>query len=92
MSNLEYFQLKAYPGKWLLSLAPGRSSEIYSIVSSTGIDTGSPELGSDSEEEADAEQQQDSMDGGEGLVGDVSTQVIVSSLSGGCQPSRLIWG
>ncbi|MEW5302056.1 MAG: hypothetical protein WDW36_004866 [Sanguina aurantia] len=86
MSNLEYFQLKAYPGKWLLSLAPGRSSEMYSIVSSTGIDAGSPEPGPDSEEGADAEQQQqqeqDSVAGREGLVGDVSTQVIVSSLSG----------
>ncbi|GFR53073.1 hypothetical protein Agub_g15772, partial [Astrephomene gubernaculifera] len=36
MANLAYFQLKAAPGRWLLSLAPGRSRELYSLVSSTG--------------------------------------------------------
>jgi UDP-glucose:glycoprotein glucosyltransferase len=33
MSNLGYFQLKANPGVWILSLPPNtRSSEIYQIV------------------------------------------------------------
>ena len=31
MSNLGYFQLKALPGAWTLSLAPGPSSEVYTI-------------------------------------------------------------
>lgn len=31
MSNLGYYQLKANPGRWHLSLAPGRSRELYSI-------------------------------------------------------------
>eukprot|EP00899_Mesostigma_viride_P007641 jgi/Mesvir1/16879/Mv15763-RA.1 len=36
MSNLGYFQLKAYhPGVWTLRLAPGRSSAIYSILESS---------------------------------------------------------
>jgi len=34
MSNLGYFQLKANPGIWYLSLADGRSSQIYDIQSS----------------------------------------------------------
>mmetsp|Transcript_11957 Transcript_11957/g.33653 ORF Transcript_11957/g.33653 Transcript_11957/m.33653 type:complete len:1727 (-) Transcript_11957:508-5688(-) len=37
MSNLGYFQLKAAPGVWSLSLAPGASSALYSVNSSTGI-------------------------------------------------------
>ena len=40
MSNLAYFQLKAAPGSWLLSLAPGRSREVYAISSSTGTSDG----------------------------------------------------
>eukprot|EP00850_Spirogloea_muscicola_P001842 SM000007S20802 [mRNA] locus=s7:271985:281468:- [translate_table: standard] len=32
MANLGYFQLKAAPGLWLLSLAPGRSTELYELV------------------------------------------------------------
>jgi UDP-glucose:glycoprotein glucosyltransferase len=31
MANLGYWQLKAAPGVWTLSLAPGRSSEIYTF-------------------------------------------------------------
>ncbi|KAK9811403.1 hypothetical protein WJX72_003341 [[Myrmecia] bisecta] len=43
MSNLGYFQLKASPGVWSLSLAPGRSQELYTIQSSTGISGGTAE-------------------------------------------------
>ena len=32
MQNLGYFQLQATPGVWDLSLAPGRASELYSLV------------------------------------------------------------
>ncbi|KAF8062716.1 hypothetical protein HT031_004046 [Scenedesmus sp. PABB004] len=35
MQNLGYFQLKASPGLWQLSIAPGRSRELYELVSST---------------------------------------------------------
>jgi UDP-glucose:glycoprotein glucosyltransferase len=37
MSNLGYFQLKANPGVWYLSLAEGRGSEIYDIYSQTSV-------------------------------------------------------
>nr|XP_027205902.1 UDP-glucose:glycoprotein glucosyltransferase 1-like [Dermatophagoides pteronyssinus] len=38
MANLGYFQLKASPGIWLLSLRQGRSTDIYTIVSHDGTD------------------------------------------------------
>ena len=37
MSNLGYFQLKAYPGVFQLQLAPGRTRQLYTIQSSTGV-------------------------------------------------------
>jgi len=37
MSNLGYFQLKASPGVWSLKLAPGATSALYTVHSSTGI-------------------------------------------------------
>ncbi|KAJ8685938.1 hypothetical protein QAD02_021731 [Eretmocerus hayati] len=36
MANLGYFQFKANPGEWILKLRPGRSSEIYDIISIHG--------------------------------------------------------
>lgn len=39
MANLGYFQLKANPGAWILRLRPGRSEEIYEIVSHENTDT-----------------------------------------------------
>lgn len=38
MANLGYFQLKAYPGEWLLRLRQGRSAEIYDITTVDGQD------------------------------------------------------
>lgn len=38
MANLGYFQLKANPGAWALRLRPGRSDDIYSIVSHENTD------------------------------------------------------
>eukprot|EP00882_Tetradesmus_deserticola_P014252 GHRQ01015150.1.p1 GENE.GHRQ01015150.1~~GHRQ01015150.1.p1 ORF type:complete len:663 (+),score=343.25 GHRQ01015150.1:862-2850(+) len=35
MQNLGYFQLKASPGLWQLSIAPGRSQELYQLLSSS---------------------------------------------------------
>ena len=37
MSNLGYFQLKAAPGVWDLALAPGPSSEIFTIKTATPL-------------------------------------------------------
>lgn len=31
MANLGYWQMKASPGVWYLQLAPGRSSELYTL-------------------------------------------------------------
>ncbi|KAM4694054.1 UDP-glucose:glycoprotein glucosyltransferase 1 isoform 2-T2 [Discoglossus pictus] len=39
MANLGYFQLKAYPGAWVLRLRKGRSEEIYNIYSHDGTDS-----------------------------------------------------
>ncbi|XP_069829133.1 UDP-glucose:glycoprotein glucosyltransferase 1 isoform X2 [Dendropsophus ebraccatus] len=39
MANLGYFQLKAYPGAWVLRLRKGRSEDIYNIYSHDGTDS-----------------------------------------------------
>ena len=39
MANLGYLQLKSRPGRWLLKLCKGRSSEFYDIVSIDGKET-----------------------------------------------------
>jgi UDP-glucose:glycoprotein glucosyltransferase len=39
MANLGYLQLKSSPGRWLLRLREGRSTELYDIVSVDGADT-----------------------------------------------------
>ncbi len=36
MANLGYFQVKAKPGLWQLSLAPGRTRQVYRLHSSSG--------------------------------------------------------
>jgi len=38
MANMAYFQLKAGPGSWKLGLAPGRTSDIYSLREVTAVD------------------------------------------------------
>lgn len=40
MANLGYFQLKAGPGLWQLSLAPGRSTELYELAGGVGEEAG----------------------------------------------------
>lgn len=35
MQNLGYFQLKSSPGLWQLSIAPGRSRDLYRIASAS---------------------------------------------------------
>ncbi|GIL48985.1 hypothetical protein Vafri_5482 [Volvox africanus] len=72
MANLAYFQLKAAPGRWLLSLAPGRSRDLYLLQSSTGT---SLEAFSHEGEEGAAAAADQSSD-------DVSTQVLISSFMG----------
>ncbi|CAF0760777.1 unnamed protein product [Didymodactylos carnosus] len=39
MANLGYFQLKAYPGVWVLNLREGRSSELYTITAHDNTDS-----------------------------------------------------
>ncbi|KAL6485212.1 hypothetical protein MHYP_G00072570 [Metynnis hypsauchen] len=39
MANLGYFQLKANPGAWILSLRKGRSEDIYQIQAHDGTDS-----------------------------------------------------
>ncbi|XP_071950419.1 UDP-glucose:glycoprotein glucosyltransferase 1-like [Antedon mediterranea] len=43
MANLGYFQLKANPGAWILSLREGRSSEIYEISNVQGAESNQDE-------------------------------------------------
>ncbi len=43
MANLGYLQLKSRPGRWLLALREGRSSELYDIVSMDGKETSANE-------------------------------------------------
>ena len=45
MSNLGYFQLQAAPRVWSLALAPGRSTDLFTVSPSTGPADGRP-LGS----------------------------------------------
>ncbi|KAG2487497.1 hypothetical protein HYH03_013916 [Edaphochlamys debaryana] len=71
MANLAYFQLKASPGRWLLSLAPGRSREVYELRSSTGTSLG-----------AWADEEEGAAGGRAAGDSDVATQVLVSSFSG----------
>lgn len=40
MANLGYYQLKSRPGRWLMNLREGRSSELYDIVSHEGSEVG----------------------------------------------------
>ena len=43
MANLGYLQLKSSPGRWLMRLREGRSSELYDIVSVDGKETNANE-------------------------------------------------
>jgi hypothetical protein len=79
MSNLAYFQLKAAPGRWLLSLAPGRTRDLYTLdpssLTSEAVAAAAPTKTSSSSSEVAA-----ATDGREEDL--YSTQVIISSLSG----------
>lgn len=56
MSNLGYFQLQASPGVWELSLAPGRSTEVYAMEYVTKV--GSAEEDETEESEGDEPEEQ----------------------------------
>lgn len=71
MSNLAYFQLKAAPGLWLLSLAPGRTQQLYFIKSSSGASGLARDAPSSSASAA-----------AETTTIDLSTSVVISSLTG----------
>ena len=77
MSNMGYFQLKASPGLWQLSIAPGRSRELYKMLSSSvqgGLHSGWSGV-------KDA--------GGAETLTDNSTQILLSSFLGAADCS---WG
>ncbi|EFJ45735.1 hypothetical protein VOLCADRAFT_105823 [Volvox carteri f. nagariensis] len=82
MANLAYFQLKAAPGRWLLSLAPGRSRDLYLLQSSTG--TSRDVFAEEEEGSGEAERVAGALvrTGGGGGGDDVSTQVLISSFMG----------
>jgi UDP-glucose:glycoprotein glucosyltransferase len=75
MSNLGYFQLKASPGLWQLSIAPGRSRNLYRLLSSTGTRSGQQNLWWWGGEDG-------SGGSATGLLTDNSTQVLITSFSG----------
>jgi hypothetical protein len=81
MQNLGYFQLKASPGLWELSIAPGRSRDLYQIVSATSgsaLATGWGRARSPSSQVAGQELAESTT--GE----DYATQVLMHSFTGGC--------
>lgn len=78
MQNLGYFQLKASPGLWELSIAPGRSRDLYQIVSATSGSTLKTSWGMGrrpSGSGAGSGEQQTSSS-------DASTQVLLDSFTG----------
>jgi UDP-glucose:glycoprotein glucosyltransferase len=80
MSNLGYFQLQAAPGVWELSLAPGRSRDVYQMEYISNLDRS--ELQGEEEEDAESE---DSMEvTSEGAIDEngTSTRIALSDFSG----------
>lgn len=95
MQNLGYFQLKASPGLWELSIAPGRSRDLYQTVSATSGSALKTSWGwgrRPSGGGAGSGEQQTSSS-------DASTQVLLHSFTGGggreafaSAPPRCAWG
>mmetsp|Transcript_15299 Transcript_15299/g.41363 ORF Transcript_15299/g.41363 Transcript_15299/m.41363 type:complete len:1550 (+) Transcript_15299:445-5094(+) len=85
MSNMAYFQLKAAPGMWQLSLAPGRTQEIY-VMQPSSTDAAAPATAA-SKEEGDGVPQTGTC-GSRGSneqacdESKLSTGVVLSSLAG----------
>lgn len=79
MQNLGYFQLKASPGLFDLSIAPGRSRDLYQITSATSGSALKTSWGwgrRPSGGGAGSSEQQTSSS-------DASTQVLLDSFTGG---------
>lgn len=94
MQNLGYFQLKASPGLWELSIAPGRSRDLYQVVSATSgsaLATGWGRARSPTAQVAGQEL-------AESTGKDYATQVLMHSFTGGCavvpvpQIGTIFWG
>jgi len=82
MQNLGYFQLKAAPGLWQLSIAPGRSRELYQLVSSgsgSSLDTQLWGWGNRGSSSRDGDQIKEL----DGEMTDYSTQALLHSFTGG---------
>jgi hypothetical protein len=77
--------------RWELSLAPGRTQELYTLESSDGI-TGGASSSMWRMRAPEKKQQGDSGDGGDrdATTTELSTQVVVNSLAGEGD-RRLIW-
>ncbi|KAF5843740.1 hypothetical protein DUNSADRAFT_8256 [Dunaliella salina] len=85
MSNLAYFQLKAAPGMWQLSLAPGRTQEIYVMQPSASDATAAPSAAAQEEGDGVSQGGTCSNRGSNRQAcadSELSTGVVVSSLAG----------
>ncbi|WIA20770.1 hypothetical protein OEZ85_005134 [Tetradesmus obliquus] len=81
MQNLGYFQLKASPGLWTLSIAPGRSQELYQLLSSTGGSSTHATLWG-GPRSSDSSSSSPAAASGSNVTTDVSTQVLLHSFTG----------
>lgn len=83
MQNLGYFQLKASPGLWELSIAPGRSRDLYQIVSATSGSALATGWGRARSHAAAGQELAES------TGKDYATQVLMHSFTGACCPVGL---
>lgn len=77
MQNLGYFQLKASPGLWELSIAPGRSRDLYQIMSATSGSALNTAWGWGRRHTGDSSSAEQQTTGS-----DYSTQVLLHSFTG----------
>eukprot|EP00879_Flechtneria_rotunda_P024541 GHRR01026020.1.p1 GENE.GHRR01026020.1~~GHRR01026020.1.p1 ORF type:complete len:588 (+),score=241.16 GHRR01026020.1:107-1870(+) len=83
MQNLGYFQLKASPGPWQLSIAPGRSRELYQLVASSGGSSADMHWGSwRSSSRASSSGSSGNPVAGNATGTDYSAQVLLHSFTG----------
>uniref|UniRef100_A0A383VGR8 UDP-glucose:glycoprotein glucosyltransferase n=1 Tax=Tetradesmus obliquus TaxID=3088 RepID=A0A383VGR8_TETOB len=82
MQNLGYFQLKASPGLWTLSIAPGRSQELYQLLSSTGGSSTHATLWGGSRSSDSSSSSSPAAASESNATTDVSTQVLLHSFTG----------
>ncbi|GAX78494.1 hypothetical protein CEUSTIGMA_g5933.t1 [Chlamydomonas eustigma] len=79
MSNLAYFQLKTSPGRWLLSLAPGRTRQLYTLDKDKAVGSDLAVSKRSTDVASAVDDVDDDQDGDDKAI---SSQIIISSLSG----------